>query len=456
MNHGRIRLLLSLLLWPSLVLAADRAARLSADLTPLGAERAGNADGNIPPWSGVAPAAPASWAPGARYADPFPDEKPLLVITAENAEKQAKLLTPGQRALLAAYPEYRLPVYPSHRQAIAPEAWYAGTAKNAVLAHIATDSGLPERVVAGAPFPIIRDEPEGGLEAIWNHRLRWRGEGRDRSYLEASIAPTGAVDLVQVRERQRFLPFDAPPLKNSGQVLVASMFAVLTPPRIAGALKLVHETVSGDGAAWQRSPGPDLPMFRKTTDAGKDIPLIGTDGLMTEDQREGFAGSPERYNWRLDGKREVLVPYDAYRLHAEGIPAPELLSTRQLNPALLRYERHRVWVVEAKLKPNAIGVWQRRTFYLDEDSWQVLIAELYGADDRLQRVQEVHTLMAWDQALLLPVLETVHDLAGQRYLALGVDNERPGEIGFATDDIAEFETSKARRWAREIGAVPRK
>jgi hypothetical protein len=456
MNDGRIRLLLSLLFWPTLALAADRAARLSADLTPLGAERAGNADSSIPSWSGTAPAAPEGWAPGARYSDPFADEKPLLVITAENADKQAKLLAPGQRALLAAYPEYRLPVYPTHRQAIAPEAWYAGTAKNAALAHIASDSGLPERVVAGIPFPIIKDEAEGGLEAIWNHRLRWRGEGRNRSYLEASVASTGAVDLVQVSERQRFLAFDAPPLEDSGQVLVASMFAVLSPKRIVGALKLTHETVGGDGPAWQRSPGPDLPMFRKTTDAGKDVPMIGTDGLMTEDQREGFAGSPERYEWRLAGKRELLVPYDAYRLHASGIPTPELLSTRQLNPELLRYERHRVWVVEAKLKPNAIGLWQRRTFYLDEDSWQVLMVELYGTDDRLRRVQEIHTLVAWDQALLLPVLETVHDLAGKRYLALGVDNQQPGEIGFEASDIAEFETGKARRWAREIGAVPRK
>ncbi|MFI4981751.1 MAG: DUF1329 domain-containing protein, partial [Nevskiales bacterium] len=113
---------------------AQAAGQLAARFTPLGGERAGNADGSIPPWDGglTPQRRPAEWQPGGRYIDPYAAEKPLLLIGKDNLASYAAKLSPGQQALFARYPDsYRLPVYPTHRSYAAPDAFYAGTYRNA-------------------------------------------------------------------------------------------------------------------------------------------------------------------------------------------------------------------------------------------------------------------------------------------------------------------------------------
>ena len=98
---------LSLGLGSNLALAkitAEEAATLGGDtLTPVGAERAGNADGSIPPWTGGLTEFPAGYVEGERLVDPFADEEPLFTITAENVDQYADKLTPGQIAMFKRY-----------------------------------------------------------------------------------------------------------------------------------------------------------------------------------------------------------------------------------------------------------------------------------------------------------------------------------------------------------------
>ena len=77
---------------------------LDRDLTPIGAERAGNAEGTIPAWDGGLTNPPAGWTAAQGYIDPFAGDEPLLTITGENAAQYAARLTAGQAALLAKYP----------------------------------------------------------------------------------------------------------------------------------------------------------------------------------------------------------------------------------------------------------------------------------------------------------------------------------------------------------------
>ena len=79
--------------------AAEQAARLNADLTPVGAERAGNAAGTIPAWAGGLPKAPPI-DPKVGYVDPFADDKPLYTITAANAAQYKDVLSAGHQVLL--------------------------------------------------------------------------------------------------------------------------------------------------------------------------------------------------------------------------------------------------------------------------------------------------------------------------------------------------------------------
>ena len=61
------------------------AARLGADLTPMGAEKAGNKDGTIPEWTGGLCSPPSGWTPAQGYIDPFASDKVLFTITKANA-----------------------------------------------------------------------------------------------------------------------------------------------------------------------------------------------------------------------------------------------------------------------------------------------------------------------------------------------------------------------------------
>ena len=91
-------------------------ARLGQDLTPLGAEKAGNADGSIPAWDGGITSPPAGYKVGDHHPDPFAGESPIITITASNMAAYRDQLTAGAVALLETYPDtYSIPVYPSHR-----------------------------------------------------------------------------------------------------------------------------------------------------------------------------------------------------------------------------------------------------------------------------------------------------------------------------------------------------
>src|SRR3954468_17769341 len=101
--------------------AAD-AAKLGAELTPMGAEKAANADGTIPAWTGGIKSAAEAGFPhyktGDQHPDPYANDKPLFTITADNMGQYAAKLTEGQKKLLQQYKStYKMVVYPTHRSA---------------------------------------------------------------------------------------------------------------------------------------------------------------------------------------------------------------------------------------------------------------------------------------------------------------------------------------------------
>src|SRR5512135_2794378 len=101
--------------------APEQLARLNSDLTPVGAERAGNADGSIPAWTGgLAKTPPVDRKVG--YVDPFAADTPLYTITAKNAEQYKDLLSNGHLALLKRDAKtFKMDVYPTRRSAAYPE-----------------------------------------------------------------------------------------------------------------------------------------------------------------------------------------------------------------------------------------------------------------------------------------------------------------------------------------------
>ena len=136
-----------------------------------------------------------------------------------------------------------------------------------------------------------------------------------------------------------------------------------------------------------------------------------------------FSGATDRYDWKLVGKKEMYVPYNSYKLHSDSLRYKDILTPLHINPDHLRYELHRVWVVEATLKKGARHVYKRRTFYIDEDSWQILLMDQYDNRDQLWRVSEGHVINYYDVPTLWTTLEVHTDLQAGRYLAIGLNNE---------------------------------
>jgi hypothetical protein len=136
-----------------------------------------------------------------------------------------------------------------------------------------------------------------------------------------------------------------------------------------------------------------------------------------------FNGSPMRYNWELVGKKEMYIPYNDYRLHSDSLKYDQILKPGHINPEYARYEKHRVWEVKATLKEGMRHTYKTRVFYIDEDSWQISVTDIYDNRDELYRVGVAHSINYYEVPTLWSTLEVFHDLQSRRYLAMGLDNE---------------------------------
>jgi len=222
------------------------------------------------------------------------------------------------------------------------------------------------------------------------------------------------------------------------------------PPRLAGTIGLIHETMDQVKEArrvWVYNPGQR--RLRRAPSVAYDNPGQGADGLRTNDQTDTFNGATDRYTWKLLGKREMYVPYNAYKVHSDEYKYSDIIGKNFINPELTRYELHRVWVVEGTVKPTTTHQYARRVFYIDEDSWQIVLVDIYDQRGELWRWQEAHAFQAYDKPFFgTPALETVYDLKSNRYLAMALNNE--DEESFEQDfPVSYFDPSSVIRHASQ-------
>ena len=399
------------------------ASRLGKDLTPLGAEAAANADGSIPSWNGGILTPPAGYKIGDHHPDPFAADQPLFTVTPANAAQYDSKLTAGHLALLKAYANYKLPVYPTHRSASNPQRVYDATRKNVATARLTPGGNGIAGAIVGVPFPI----PQNGLEVLWNFLTRYRGVAASRHIGQAAVERNGGYQLVQFEDEFLF-NYARPDISikelEDTNTLVFYKQAVTAPARLAGSILLAQETldqVKEPRRAWVYNPGQR--RVRRAPNVAYDNPGTAADGQRTSDQFDMFNGAPDRYDWKLVGKKEMLVPYNSYKLHSDKIKNSDILKPLHLNQDLARYELHRVWVVDATLKPGISHLYARRTFYIDEDSWQILAADQYDARGQMWRVSEAHCINYYDAQTFWSTLEVHTNLQNGRYLAVGLDNE---------------------------------
>ncbi len=429
MNHTKHRLHLAVLLsvtcWAGLAQAAvsaDEAAKLGTALTPIGAEKAGNAAGTIPAWDGGNTKIPSGFVAGGHYPDPYSDDKSLFTIDGTNADKYKDNLTPGQMALLKRYPDWKMKVYPTRRSAAYPAGIYAETKANATKVKLVQGGNGIEGTTGGVPFPI----PKDGLEAIWNHLTVYKGDTYATSWAQAPVTAGGDFNLVKFDYEYDFVYGNQQkkPEQRQANQLFYFLQSIKEPPRLAGSILLVYDFVNAAAEprkAWTYNPGQR--RVRLAPNVAYDNPGTAADGLRTNDDFFMYNGAVDRYNWTLVGKKELYIPYNDYKINGPTVKVKDVLQAGHVNGDLARYELHRVWVVEAKLKEGTSHIYKRRTFYLDEDSWVIHIEDKYDNRDQLWRVDELHSYGYYDVPFLAPGLEVKHDLQANRYVALSIRNE---------------------------------
>jgi hypothetical protein len=406
----------------------EEAAQLEGRLSPLGAERAGNVEGSIPEWTGGITKAPACYK-GQFMCDPFPGDKPLFEITATNMHQHTERLSPGLIAMLEKYPTFKIPVYETRRTAAFPQKVYDLTRQNATRTELVESGyGMRDLAAAGIPFPV----PKNGLEAVWNHIVRYRGDSVARRAAQITPQPNGAFtpiifnDQIAYRAGLTDLPAGA-----DENVLFYFKQRIISPSRLAGTVVLVHETidqVKEPRSAWVYNAGQR--RVRRAPQLSYDGPGTASDGLRTADNLDMYNGSPDRYEWTLVGKQEMYIPYNSYKAEDPSLKYSDIIRAGHVEPSVTRYELHRVWVVDATLKSTTRHIYAKRRFYIDEDSWQAAMIDLYDARGNLWRVQQAYGMQYYNVPAFFYAFEAIYDLNSARYLVTGLKNEETSGFVF--------------------------
>jgi len=401
------------------VVSTQDAAKLGTSLTLVGAEKSGNADGSIPAYSGGLTTAPAGFKAGdSMRPDPFANEKPLLVIDGKNVDQYKGLLSATTVELAKRFPTFRVDVFPTHRTVSLPQAILDNGVKNASGAK-SLEGGLAiDNVLPGVPFPI----PQTGNEAMWNFLLRYQGVSINSKYDSWNVDSAGVPSLAITG--QAFISYPiyenlSQPI-SSADVYYQMKLSYTGPARRAGEaimLKDAANPLQQPRRAWQYLPGQR--RVKLAPNLAYDTPNPGTAGAGTYDDVFVFNGALDRYDWKLVGKQEMIVPYNTYKLTYAQDPK-SLTSANHLAPDFVRWEKHRVWVVEGTLKAGARHIYAKRRFYLDEDSWTALASDQYDARGQLYRGSFAFLSQSYDKQVPDSTPFMIYDLVGGSYSINGV------------------------------------
>lgn len=428
----------------------EEAAQLGKSLTLFGAEAAGNKEGTIPPYTGGLTKAPADYKPGSGiYTDPFNDEKPLFSITAKNVAQYADKLSEGQKALFVKYPDYRMDVYPTHRTAAFTKDVLENTVKNATRAKTTADGIGLEGAEGGIPFPI----PKTGYEVMFNRLLRPNPEVAQVQQICAYVDQQGNRILacdINTRLEMPYYQASSPDRKN---YMLLYYCSVTNPAAIAGNQYLFKSPLNyADQELQVYSYIPGQRRVKRAPELAYDTPMTGSAGMVLNDDLYLFNGRMDRFDFKLIGKKEMFIPYNNYRFHSAGQGKTNdeamaaVLNDHFVKPEVIRWELHRVWEVEAKLKEGKRHLYSKRVYYFDEDAYASALVDLYDNAGKLLRSGIGPSIQLYDRTVPISYYYSFTDWSSGNYIVAGLPTG-PQKAGLTGPGAAAV--WKASEWTPE-------
>ncbi|MDB5869249.1 MAG: hypothetical protein JWP96_1581 [Polaromonas sp.] len=427
----------------------EEAKQLGGTLTRFGAIKAGNKDGSIPEYTGAPIKIPADYQPGSGiYPDPFRDEKPRFRIDAKNLDQHADKLTEGQKQLIKQNPAtYYIDVYPTHRTEVYPEKVLATTLRNATGCKAEKDyTALDVACRGGLPFVI----PKNGNEVMWNMITRWQGSGQvivqgQRGWL---VDSTGRPTLTAEQFTRQEKPYYQLEQTDRDPMMLMRTYSITrAPSRLAGVGSGIVDYLDMDQKprrAWNYTPGQR--RVKLAPEFAYDTPVASLGGATLFDELWLFSGKMDRFDFKLVGKKEMVLPYNNYKL-ITGCKGEGKLQPKHIDPACDRWEMHRVWVVEATLKPGQRHVYSKRTYYIDEDGYGAGMFDAWDQSGNLYRSMFNLNMPFYDQDFVYAGSSIIYDFNKGMYLMVG-DHSNVG-IRYSAAPMSERDMGADATMVRE-------
>lgn len=406
----------------------EEAAQLGTSLTEVGANPAANADGSIPAFTGSMRGLPEGLeyaGPGSPYPDPYASDPILFSISAANHADHEAFLSPGLKAMFEIYPEtFRVDVYPTHRDGAYSEAFINKLKYNAVNAQLYNGEDGIKGFTGSVAFPI----PKTGAEVLWNSRTSGPFHTLTGTYSDIAVFSNGARSVRKSTIMSEY-PYANPENqvglveKDLGVWAANVMTNVHEPVRDKGTITSIYEPydyVTHAREAWRYLPGSR--RVRRAPTVGYDTP-DGPGGFITVDDTLGFNGAMDRFSWTLLGKKELYVPFHNYSFDQQGLDYDELLTPYHVNPDYIRYEKRRVWVVEANLIEGKRHLYGKRRFYIEEDSWNIVMTENYDGRGELWKVVLINSLYEYNTQGYVNRAMMFHELRAGGYITIRLVND---------------------------------
>lgn len=139
----------------------------------------------------------------------------------------------------------------------------------------------------------------------------------------------------------------------------------------------------------------DQAHARKALDEAFERQNRPAEGLPHIGKNANFCSNPAEYEWKYTGKREILVPYNCDEASVDNEYDPQLHCPK---PGSVRWEIRLVWIVEGALHKGESNVLILRRFYIDAESWLILLGEGYDHTGELVNFYMLHKWAAADKS----------------------------------------------------------